>query len=418
VRGVLAALPKRPNWEVHRFSGVFERRKVTGYEGFEPLSVFTELGVVPRGSQDWSYKALGQSLSGYLLVEPGDLVFNKLRTWQGALGLSAYRGIVSPAYFVFRARVRIDPRYYHYLLRSSAWVQELKRLSKWMPPNQNDISWNDLKRMQVLVPPLAEQRAIADFLDRETARIDAIIVKKRRLAEVLRARFLEKARGLLTEGLQVKDPLDVRETESASAGSRKVVRLAWDFAFGSGTTPPAGDERYYGPGVPWLITGDLTDWEVPSVPRSVTQEALASYSALKIHPAGSLVIAMYGATVGRLGLVGFEFVTNQACCVLHSGTSLDVQFVFYWLLGHREALLLRGVGAGQPNISQEMIRSIRIAAPSRNEQMRLVKELNTYRDKTETSIDRLTRQIALLAEHRQALITAAVTGQMDISSAA
>jgi len=128
-----------------------------------------------------------------------------------------------------------------------------------------------------------------------------------------------------------------------------------------------------------------------------------------------LVIAMYGATVGRLGLVDFEFTTNQACCVIHSGRRIDIHFAFYWLLAHRDALLLRGVGAGQPNISQEMIRSIRIAVPSRDDQARLVNELDGYRSTTEATIDGLTHQIALLTEHRQALITAAVTGQMNVS---
>src|SRR5262249_42495009 len=153
--GVLSALDVPDCWRTRRLDAVVQRRKVKGHEQLEPLSVFTGVGVVPRASRDYSYKALGESLHDYLLVEPGDLVFNKLRTWQGAVGLSRFRGIVSPAYFVCRPhREVVEPRFLHYLLRSSPWVQELKRLSKWMPPNQNDIGWDELKNLDVTLPPV------------------------------------------------------------------------------------------------------------------------------------------------------------------------------------------------------------------------------------------------------------------------
>jgi hypothetical protein len=81
------------------------------------------------------------------VVRPGDVVFNKLRTWQGGLGVSRHLGVVSPAYYVCRPVPDIDSRYYHYLLRSAIYLAELTRLSKFMPPSQFDIAWDDLKTL-------------------------------------------------------------------------------------------------------------------------------------------------------------------------------------------------------------------------------------------------------------------------------
>lgn len=161
------------------------RTKISGFPELDPLSVFLDEGVVPRSSRDDNHNRLGEDLGKYLLVEPGDVVFNKLRTWQGGLGVSSHTGIVSPAYFVCKPTQGVDPRFLHYLLRSSAYLQELTRISKWMPPSQFDISWEHLRSLPILLPNVDEQCRIVDYLNIETALIDALILKKRRQTELL-----------------------------------------------------------------------------------------------------------------------------------------------------------------------------------------------------------------------------------------
>ena len=184
----LSFLPDR--WAAVPFGRLTSRSKEAGRPDLQPLSVFLGDGVVPRASRNDNHNRLGADMSNYLVVRPGDIVFNKLRTWQGGLGVSRFEGVVSPAYYVCRPNEEIDSRYYHYLLRSAAYLAELTRVSKFMPPSQFDIAWDDLKALSVPQPSLEEQRAIADFLEVETARIDSLIDKKQQLIHLLEERIL------------------------------------------------------------------------------------------------------------------------------------------------------------------------------------------------------------------------------------
>ncbi len=182
---VLDAIPEQAGWSRVPFGRVAGRVKETGRPSLPPLSVFLGAGVVPRDSREDNHNQLGEDLGKYLVVRPGDIVFNKLRTWQGGLGASNYEGIVSPAYFVCRPSVEYDSRFLQFLLLSDTYLQELTRVSKWQPPSQFDIGWEQLRAVPIIAPSIAVQRAIADYLDAETARIDALIAKKQRMIELL-----------------------------------------------------------------------------------------------------------------------------------------------------------------------------------------------------------------------------------------
>jgi type I restriction enzyme S subunit len=188
VSSVLDDLLSSTEWHSIALGRVVQRSKKCGRADMEPLSVFLDQGVVPRASREDNYNKLGADLSKYLVVQPGDIVFNTLRTWQGGFGMSRYDGIVSPAYFVCHPLSECDTAFLGYLLRSSPYLAELTRLSKFMPPSQFDILWEDLKKVQVLLPPMDVQRTIARFLDIETARIDVLIEKKRQLLALLEER--------------------------------------------------------------------------------------------------------------------------------------------------------------------------------------------------------------------------------------
>lgn len=161
-------------WELRRFSTLITRSKEAGRPDLPPLSVYLHEGVVPRADRDDNHNALGANLSDYLVVRPGDLVFNKLRTWQGGLGVSRYEGIVSPAYYVCRPCTEVAPWYLHHLLRSKLYLAELSRRSKFMPPSQFDISWQELKTLPVLVPPLSVQETITEKLSHTEELVESL----------------------------------------------------------------------------------------------------------------------------------------------------------------------------------------------------------------------------------------------------
>ena len=145
----------------------------------------------------------------------------------------------------------------------------------------------------------------------------------------------------------------------------------------SGGTPSRSNKSYYGGKIPWLKTGDLNDGVITNIPESITEEAVANSSA-KINPAGSVLIAMYGATIGKLGILSFPATTNQACCACIEYFAITQHYLFYFLLSHREMFISKGGGGAQPNISKEIIVNTAIPLPPLAEQERIVTEIETW----------------------------------------
>ena len=145
----------------------------------------------------------------------------------------------------------------------------------------------------------------------------------------------------------------------------------------SGGTPSRSNKSYYGGNIPWLKTGDLNDGLISNIPESITEEAVANSSA-KINPTGSVLIAMYGATIGKLGILTFPATTNQACCACIEYEVVAQMYLFYFLLSQRTAFIEKGGGGAQPNISKEIIVNTYIPLPPLSEQHRIVAEIRKW----------------------------------------
>ena len=189
----------------------------------------------------------------------------------------------------------------------------------------------------------------------------------------------------------------------------KVKKISHLFAVGSGTTPPTNYSEYYGGGIPWVTTSELRESVVTSTEKSVTKKALRAFSALNLYPKGSIAVAMYGATIGRLGILGTQAAVNQACCVFSKPEGIEIWFWFYWLQFRRPYLISLGYGGGQPNLSQELLKSIRVPIPPLHEQRNIVHSLDRETAKVDELVAKKERLIELLQEKRTALITRAVT---------
>ena len=145
----------------------------------------------------------------------------------------------------------------------------------------------------------------------------------------------------------------------------------------SGGTPSRSNKTYYGGNIPWLKTGDLNDGLISYIPESITEEAVANSSA-KINPTGSVLIAMYGATIGKLGILTFPATTNQACCACIEFNAIIQMYLFYFLLSQRNEFIAKGGGGAQPNISKEIIVNTFIPLPPLSEQQRIVMEIEKW----------------------------------------
>ena len=191
----------------------------------------------------------------------------------------------------------------------------------------------------------------------------------------------------------------------------EVWKLAHAFEIiGSGTTPKTDKREYYDEGdIPWINTGDLDDGDLENCDKRITTIALADHSSLRLYPAGSVLIAMYGATIGKLAMLRFPATVNQACCVFAGTSPIVAKFMFFWFLGLRQQILSLATGGGQPNVSQDILRTLRVGCPNQAEQTLIA----TFLDRETAKIDGLVaeqqRLIELLKEKRQAVISHAVT---------
>ena len=145
----------------------------------------------------------------------------------------------------------------------------------------------------------------------------------------------------------------------------------------AGGTPSRSNKSYYGGNIPWLKTGDLNDGLITNIPEKITEDAVANSSA-KINPTGSVLIAMYGATIGKLGILTFPATTNQACCACTEYFAITQHYLFYFLLSHRDMFIAKGGGGAQPNISKEIIVNTAIPLPPLAEQERIVTEIERW----------------------------------------
>nr|WP_255422150.1 restriction endonuclease subunit S [Tessaracoccus sp. MC1627] len=199
-----------------------------------------------------------------------------------------------------------------------------------------------------------------------------------------------------------------------------MLRLSFLFGSTASGTTPAPEQILDADhsDVPWVTTGELREAEITATLRGVSAEILATTPALRLHPEGALLIAMYGATIGRTAILRVPAASNQAVCALSRPTGCDVEYVELALQASRERLMLKAVGGGQPNINQETVRAFRIPVPPLEEQRAIVAYVKEQTAHINAAMTNAMRCADLARERRAALISAAVTGKIDVGVSA
>lgn len=176
------------HWKADKLKFHLRQRGIKNQIDKQVLSLYREYGIVPKDSRDDNHNVTSEDVSDYRYVRVGDFVVNKMKAWQGSVAVSNYEGIVSPAYFVYEfSDDLINKRYFHYLMRNKTYATEFRRLSGGIREGQWDLPSEALNNTIILLPPLVEQREIADYLDNKCAEIEQIIEDKNRKSERLTA---------------------------------------------------------------------------------------------------------------------------------------------------------------------------------------------------------------------------------------
>ena len=183
------------------------------------------------------------------------------------------------------------------------------------------------------------------------------------------------------------------------------------FNTSSGGTPKRGNSAYYGGIIPWLKSGELNNGIITEAEEYITEEGLKNSSA-KLFPRGSLLIALYGATVGKLGILNFDSATNQAICCIYQNKYYDRDFLFYYLLFKKEYLVNQGKGGAQPNISQEIIKALHIPVLPFNEQKRIVEKIEEEFTKIDEGIEKLKLAQEEIKQYKQSVLKSAFEGKL------
>lgn len=395
----MAAFPMVPFWSV------FERvPKRTGYGSEELLSVYRNFGVIRKADRDDNNNRPGQSLDDYQLVEPHNLVFNKMKAWQGSLGISAYRGIVSPAYFVYRPVSDFNGRYMHHLLRCTKSIDFYAANSKGIRVNQWDLEPEQLNQMKIPLPDLDTQRRIANYLDAETAQIDTLVAELDEYVELL-----EKRRRA------VIDSYFDQAYGTGSVPLRLVADITPGYAFSSQTFDSENTGCLLVRGV--NVKPSRLDW-LDSVRLDSNLKPPSGYEVVS----GDILLGMdrplISTGVRAVRITEIEEGAQLVQRVLRLRTeSTDLQEIIYFALNSssfKDTITPDFTGISVPHLSAEQVATFRVPTACIENASIVARELKETDTQTDTIITQCRELKELLLKRRQVLITDVVTGKVEV----
>ena len=410
------------NWKFYKGKYIFGERSERGNSvNLQLLSPTQKFGVIPQSMYDelTSMKSVkvkeDTDLSTFKTIHKGDFCIS-LRSFQGGFEYSEYEGVVSPAYHVLYPKMDICAGYYKYLFKEQRFIREMNSYCQSLRDGKN-ISYSDFGRTVIPFPPLSEQQAIADYLDETCSKIDEIIAEAKASIDEYKELKQSVIFEAVTKGLDKN--VEMKEID----GWIRWLPKGWNFrkinglfnVIGSGTTPKSSIEEYYQGTINWLQSGDINGTVVKNTKKHISDEIVENTSALVVYDAPFIAIAMYGASIGNISIVDINACTNQACCVLSQPTKdIDMGYSFWCIMSAKEELLLSSRGGGQPNISQNIIKQLRIPLPPLMEQRKIADYLSDKTKEIDSLIAEKESLINDLEAYKKSLIYEVVTGKRRV----
>jgi type I restriction enzyme S subunit len=418
--GSIFDVPKTPglrsDWVCRSLRGILQTRSERNCPDLPLLTVARERGVFIRSSDDDNHNAIPEDLSNYKVARCGDLVINKMKAWQGSLGLAPVDGIVSPAYFVFVADFAV-PRFGEYLLRSKPLVSKFAAASDGVRVGQWDLNISRMRNIQVNLPPADEQAAIVKYLAHANARVEKAIAAKRRLIELLQQQKNAISRSFISEAVSAAPTRVASGYEWLGDVPSNWVRyrakaILCDIDVRSET----GSEEV-------LSVSHITG-VTPRSEKQITMFEAASYVGHKLCEPGDLVVNTMWAWMGALGASRYRGIVSPAYNVYRprSSRKIDPDFLAYLLRSQQYNDMFRmystGIRPSRLRFYPDQMLALPLFLPPLEEQRRIVQKIIGASTEVDRTVARINREIDLLQEFRVRLVADVVTGQVDIRNVA
>ena len=345
----------------------------------------------------------GESNANGRQFRKDDVLFGKLRPYLAKYWLADRPGTAQGDIHVYRPTLRTDPRFLAYIVGSDYFtgLADTSSTGSKMPR----VEWPKVAQFRVPFPPRRTQRTIADYLDRETAEIDAMTVD------------LAKMEALLTE----RRATTVRSTMDQAAEFGRIP-LGYVAQTVAGATPSTSIAKYWADsaesGIHWVSIGDMSSVPVVLETQKYVSTEGRKAARLKVAGPGTVLFAMYGATLGAVSRLGVDACWNQAILgVFPHESRLRSEFLESALIALKPSLEALHRGNTQNNLNAEQVKGLPIPLPPLEVQEAISQELSEKTAEIDSMLADITALRDLLAERRAALIAAAVTGQIDIPTA-
>ena len=382
------------------------------------LSLYRDLGIVPKDSRDDNHNVTSEDTASYKVVSKGNFVINKMKAWQGSMAVSEYDGIVSPAYYVCSFTRDVNKRYIHYLLRDASYKPEYMRLSTGMRIGQWDLNIDDFLRIKAIIPPMDEQQRIADYLDGKCGEIDALIA----LQEQMIAQLTDYKQSVITEAVTKGLNPDAQLVPSGIdwigdiPKGWKVCRIKDLFFLRTGTTPKAFEQGLDGDElVNWFTPSDVSEMncELKASERHLSKNVVEA-EGIRLNPAGSLIFVGIGASAGKIGYALVEGYSNQQITMLVPKQSCFSKYSYYYMIADRGRIRDNAFFTTLPIINNSYLSGVKILLPPLSEQRAIASYLDAKCGEIDALIAMKRQKIETLKEYKKSVIYEAVTGKTEV----
>ena len=412
------------NWQTLRNGSLFAQRNETNYPQLPILEVSLRTGVRVRNFETSNRKQLMSDFSKYKRAVSGDIAYNMMRMWQGAVGVAPVDGLVSPAYVVARPFKNTNAHYYRTQFRMDLYLGEIDGVSRGIVKDRNRLYWDQFKQMRSLAPPPEEQAAIVRFLDHANRKIDGFIRAKRKLIGLLNEQKQAIIHHAVTRGLDPNVPLKPSGIPwlgdiPTHWESRKIKSLVSTYG---GMTPSKDEAEFWKGCIPWVSPKDMKVREIRDSKDHVSALALRQTGITLIQPPAVLIVVrgMILARTFPTAITAVPVTINQDMKALVPNRGLSPDYFVSLLTGIQRNLLLliEIAGHGTCCLRTDAWGNFMIPIPPLSEQNEIEQHLKDRLSIQNTAINRTEREIALMQEYWTRLTADIVTGKLDVRDAA